>query len=215
MNVKSLEQSKSDNNLDSFLDIITNVIGVLILIACAIVLEVQNFNPPKKTPLLVPSPQGMSTVYFDCSKSRCEEVEYPQEIYDRILAQSREMLGEENWTRNNVAKYCAERQNEWHPEFSVNLSYHAHDVVQATLTMKDANANFEQKFVKRLGELNPADTVIYFYVHGDSFRTFKRARSIAIEHGFQIGWKPIDKLWYVMSDPYNVHPSSHNLIESR
>ena len=95
----ALEQSA---NLDSFLDIITNVIGVLILIACAIVMQVQNFKPPKKAPIMESCPAGKDLAFFDCSKMRCEKLESPRENYDRMMDEARANFAANEFTWDNV-----------------------------------------------------------------------------------------------------------------
>ena len=53
--------------------------------------------------------------------------------------------------------------------------------------------NPRSDFHKVLGSLNKKEERIVFLVHEDSFEIFRKAREIALERGFEIGWWPHEK----------------------
>ncbi|MEZ6093383.1 MAG: hypothetical protein R3C03_03975 [Pirellulaceae bacterium] len=203
-----LESSlESDESLDSFLDIITNVIGVLVLIACSIALQLRNYEPPKAAPSLEKKPDGFTNAYFDCSKGQCAAIEYPKDTYQRIIAEAYDHNnGSISW--DFLVEFCNDRSDSWHPTHAMTMTRSERQVVQLQVEMKVRSSQTGtidlQKLIKAAGD--PSDTTIYFFVHADSFDEFRNAREIARSLGFRVGWRPVatNYIPYIMEDPLHV-----------
>jgi|GEM_PF-3159121 len=57
----------------------------------------------------------------------------------------------------------------------------------------DAIASFDGEFQKLLRTLNTEEQFIVFLLHSDSFAIFRKAREIAMNQGFEIGWWPYER----------------------
>ena len=186
-----------NEGLDSFLDIVTNVIGLMILIAAAIALHAQNMQVSLGSPVLTPQPE-MSTVFFDCTNSRV----LPREIaeHGEIV---RAAIG-----RQFPGQYYYEDAVDWLNRQDLSTEYYDvsfevwntgyEEGINAVLYPKskfhgDSIKELDQNcsFVRRIQEIDPEKAYVQFDVRADSFEVFRKARRIAREHGLKVAWRPL------------------------
>ena len=212
-------RDEMDEGLDSFLDIVTNVIGLMILIAAAIVLHAQEITVSLGAPVLRSAPEGARAVYFDCHTRRV----YPREA-DRLIEKTHAMLNGRyrhlsgmptadeaiRWLNQRGTMPTVEENVRWlnqrgidtrHYNATFVVTKHGHTYgIDALLEPKADNGGDTLKelvdgseFEQLLKSLNPEKQYIYFIVRDDSFGVFRNARRIARRHGFRVGWMPIRK----------------------
>ena len=199
--MKSKALSQDDIQLDSFLDIVTNVIGVLILIACAIALQVQNYQPPKKSPIMIEAPQNLKKVSFICSKDRVLRIDH-RKLYDELHDKASSKFGD-RYTWNQLIELC-NSETDFSEYLKMTMQSFDSEIVQVCYEVSDKkqDANSIARFEQTLSNTDSENTLIFFYVFGDGFSVFPHAKSLAKQSGFRVGWKPIpgSKLcWTVMS----------------
>jgi len=51
-------------------------------------------------------------------------------------------------------------------------------------------SNPMRSFIQKLKSESPKEKYLYFFVHGNSYDIFLKAREIAWEHGYTVGWAP-------------------------
>ena len=72
--------------LDSFLDIVTNAIGFLVLVALLVAISSQNMSVLLSTPLLRPPPAGTTRVLFECRGNRILRID--EDAIDRNIIEA-------------------------------------------------------------------------------------------------------------------------------
>ena len=184
-------------SLDSFLDIVTNVVGVLILVAVVTVLSAGDITistgatalrqpQPAAARILIECARG--EVFFvdektNATKARAaveawqEEVEDPE--MDSLFAQFTERdIGDPT---HRVFAQLAENGMAW--------VYALREGARG-----DARKDVERgrgAFAEMLAEADE-DSYVYFVVHDDSFEAFRAARDLAQAKGFATGWHPVE-----------------------
>ena len=183
-------------SLDSFLDIVTNVVGVLILIAVVTVLSASDFAVASGATALSAPRQSASRIVFECAgdqlffvdeEGNAERVrelvrrEYPDEpissdVVSVLLAMHD--VGDANYRM----------QAEPHPQ-GVVWTYHRRS--RARGEPIDSLGQISSIFQRKLADLDPGGFV-YFVVQDDSFEAFRQARDLARARGIATGWHPVE-----------------------
>lgn len=184
-----------DLDLDSFLDILTNVIGVMILVATVIALQLQQTTTlDLGRPLLHDPPEGSLAVWVECRQGR---------IFNPALEENRDVA----WERI-------------HARFSQGTSWHQALNHLNSLKLGDENYSMvfedpESGHPRIRAEFKPETTGGYYadaenkendfrqwlttsydpkkhwlmvQLRRDGFESFAKCRAIAIELGFEVGW---------------------------
>lgn len=183
-------------SLDAFLDIATNVVGILILVAVVTVLGAGNIsvssgasalNSPKPRANRVLFEIKGNTIYFVDEKGNGE----------RILDEVRRSLSDEEPPGDRVASLLVEKdvgdrtyrvQAEMKPEGMVWV-YTLRDDARGE-SMVDIVS--EESKVRRMLATMGSESFAYFVVHDDSFDMFKKVRELASQEGVGIGWHPVE-----------------------
>ncbi|ACK72470.1 conserved hypothetical protein [Gloeothece citriformis PCC 7424] len=200
-------------NLDSFLDILTNTVGVLMFISLFITLVTVEAGQVIETPLV--SQSNKKPHFFEIRNNRVVEINDAE--VDRQLAFlmqslpscSRPTLPEmtdagayELYTEQlQLYEQCrlnavAQIKNFQVRTKSYNVTLYdlngllyepLHDEVGETI---DQLSESDSQFETVLKNLNPQETYLAFIVRPDSFSAFRAARQKAREKGFDVGWEP-------------------------
>ncbi len=182
-------------SLDSFLDIVTNVVGVLVLVAMVTVLSAGNISVPSgATAMTAPKPSS-ARLLFECSGD--EIVFVDEEANGRRVLDEVRRAGEEAISRDDLvalldAKDVGDATHRVRVDtFTRGLAWvyalrpGAHGERAADLDRAGS------AFRKQIGRLERGGFA-YFVVHDDSFEIFRKAREIARARGIAIGWHPVE-----------------------
>lgn len=200
-------------NLDSFLDILTNTVGVLMFISLFITLVTVQAGQVIQTPLV--SNSNKKPHFFEIRKNRVIYIDDTE--VDRQLAlvmQSLPTCSRPNFPEmTDIASYdiytqqlqeyeqCKLNAVERIKNFQVRTdSYNVslydlnallyeplnEQVGESVKEVSEPNSKFESV----LTQLNPQKDYLAFIVRPDSFSAFRAARQKAQEKGFDVGWEP-------------------------
>ena len=224
----------ADIGMDSFLDIVTNVIGVLILIACAIALQVKNFVPPKNPPIFEDAPKEMESKFFLCVDGRCEMTSERTElilekvrkasiakfdnkdkwdelfedrnlIYNWNNSTHRSIVQSKNRLWDKIIAYCNGR-DDWDDEFQVKMVRSKNDLIQLKFEMKQKDTDPVESFKQTLETLDNSKHYISIWVDKESYVTFRKIRDVLRTKGFRFGWDPKVEtdIYYQITNPWNL-----------
>jgi hypothetical protein len=204
-------------NLDSFLDILTNTVGVLMFIGLFVALVTAEVETIVRTPLVSntrKSPKFFEVrddriTYLDTDKvsrqldlymqglPQCEKPEVPStvfpEMYDYYLNRVEEY---QECELNRIA-----RLQEYHTTtryYEARIAGSGAGIVYLPLPESEGElpreiTSTESNFRDVLQNLNPQSDYLAFLVRPDSFTGFRQARKLAWEQGFDVGWEPMER----------------------
>jgi hypothetical protein len=200
-------------NLDSFLDILTNTVGVLMFVSLFITLITVQTGSIVRTPLVKASKK--QPYFFEIRNNRvsyiddkivdqqlnkllddlptCKEPPLPSAVDDLSYQDYVFQLQEYERCRLTMIKELQSFQTE--TEF-YRIRFVGGDSIlyepkseNAGETIKELSQK-EAKFATLLKSLNPKTDYLAFIVRPDSFATFRVARKQAWDKGFDVGWEP-------------------------
>jgi hypothetical protein len=183
-------------NLDSFLDIMTNTVGVLIFVLlfvslsaadAAVLVRTPLRQETKKAPLFF-EVRGERVVHIDTKKVNGEL----ERLFARVRALDPEYMAEvgteaiegfETTTENYRVHMMGSLSYE-----SLNLQYlpRSRDAGEVTGQLSDTGS----KYSSLLRRQDPNQAYVAFIVRPDGFEAFREARKLAWARGFQVGWEP-------------------------
>jgi len=202
-------------NLDSFLDILTNTVGVLMFISLFVSLVTVEAGTVIRTPLV--SNSRKSPQFFELRDNRlsyvdtsaaiaqvdkflaslppCQKPEIPDRplpsLYEYYLSQIETYQACE---RNKIQQLALYRGTIDHYSVRVEaggMAYKLREGTQRELPEELAENNSD--FRQLLKQLNPQTDYLAFLVRPDSFKAFRQARQLAWEAGFDVGWEPMER----------------------
>ncbi|MFN4195090.1 MAG: hypothetical protein ACK4HM_04595 [Thermosynechococcus sp.] len=185
-------------NLDSFLDVLTNTVGVMIFVCLFASLTAA------VSPALVRTPIARETrkqvYFFECRENRALPLEkdqaseaieeYLQRITENPFADARQIQQQLESFRYRTRYY----------DVRLNLVVREGEIVLQTLfeprdrsggesfsTLEKPSSNFR----RTIDRLSPSRYSLVFFVRPDSFDCFRAARAVAWRSGFDVGWEPM------------------------
>ena len=202
-------------NLDSFLDILTNTVGVLMFISLFVTLITVEAGNIIRTPLVAESKK--IAYYFEVAGNKVNYIEQGKidAQLDNFL-RSLPTCYEPNIPKNpslslsqyyqeqiREYEYCQNEKNQKLKNFRGTTSHYDVQFMNSnSLVYKPkASAKRESKkeltqknsdFRKILEELDPRINYLAFIVRPDSFEAFRVARQQARKYGFDVGWEPYE-----------------------
>lgn len=175
-------------NLDSFLDIMTCLVGVLVLIIILTSIDAS------QTKVLVPTPMahvtGKRRVFIECRDNKLYHIDL-DEINNSVQKKFEEIDADAEGNASDILAKVENLDAET-DSYIIDLSYAL--VGQVALAPKDDvegqsldNVNFQSIESLTIGgwleellrELEPESDIITFLVRDDSFDVFKKARALA------------------------------------
>ena len=185
--------------LDSFMDIVTNVIGALFFVVIYAAMSAFGAKGKVTTPML--SVSDTEAIFFEC---RGNTVLFPD--VDKLLEESNEVWKQTEKdgisVRMRVEKLNEAKVGNSFYTFVLELKTFGNIIFDATETLvpvsgsRGENASEFQRedssFRRELARLDPKKHHIFFMVRTDSFEVFHTARRVAIKQGFRVGWDPIE-----------------------
>jgi hypothetical protein len=194
--MKRVRDEEAPFSLDSFLDIVTNVVGVLVLVAMVTVLSAGNISVPSgATAMRAPRPSA-ERLLFECAG---EEVYFVDEE-----ANGQRVLDEVKWvTQRPISRDALvtllDTTDVGDATHRVRVEGDGSRGIAWVYTLRPSARGeraadldrAESRFRKRLDALEHGGFA-YFVVHDDSFEIFQKARDIARAHGVSVGWHPVE-----------------------
>ncbi len=211
-NRRRRHNSKPGQNLDSFLDILTNTVGVLMFISLFVTLIAVEADSIVKTPL---ASETKKTAHF--FEIRENKVTY---LNDRQVGEAMDLVvgnlpscNKPDFDLDNASadylagmqfyRSCIQSRANRLINFRTQTEFYKVTMVDArTFTMRydpipnKLGENAEEilladsKFNQVLTELDPKQDYLAFIVRPDSFSSFRAAREQAWGQGFEVGWEP-------------------------
>lgn len=190
-------------NLDSFLDILTNTVGVLMFISLFATLIATGSSP--KTNVTIQTPlvsstqkkslwfeiQGNKVSYLNLRDVRKKEVELTRNLPNCNQASGQSnyqsclfsVLGRQGNFTANTDSYRVRTVDE-----GVSLLFQPKSpgIGETTAQLTANNSAYRQV----LARFNPEQDYLIFIVRPDSFETFRTARKQAWDAGYEVGWEP-------------------------
>lgn len=217
MNASSRTESAGDKiGLDSFLDIVTNVIGALFFVLVFVALS--SFGARGKVTLPIVSVANTEPVLFEC---RGNTVLFP--AIERLEEDASKALMDamNKGMRPESAVAAVNQAGIGNPYYSCTLELtrmkDQRVLPSIVLTPMPGAAGETAAQLKEegsvfrgaLSQFDPKTHHIFFIVRSDSFEVFHVTRKAAIRAGFRIGWEPLSA-----DEPYRAATSGRSPEET-
>ncbi|MBE9044245.1 hypothetical protein IQ255_07495 [Pleurocapsales cyanobacterium LEGE 10410] len=201
-------------NLDSFLDILTNTVGVLMFISLFVTLIATGSSPKTQVTIQTPlsSPTDKQSLWFEIEQNKISHLNLRQ-VRERELELSRNLpncirpendpsaldyfsrqnnyqscllsiLGRQSNFRTNTKNYAVRTVDRG---VSLEFEPRSPDTGETTSQIAAPDSDFQQV----LSQFNPRQDYLVFVVRPDSFEAFRTARKQAWDAGYDVGWEPI------------------------
>ena len=199
-------------NLDSFLDILTNTVGVLMFISLFVTLIATGSSPKTRVTIQTPlsSPSDKESLWFEIEGNKVRHLDLRQ-VRQKELELSGN-LPNCNQPNNSDTDYIS-RQNAYQScllsilgrqsnfrastqnyrvrtvDGGVSLQFEpaSADVGETPSQLTAPNSDFRQV----LSQFDPQKDYLVFIVRPDSFEAFRNARKQAWDAGYEVGWEPL------------------------
>ncbi len=188
--------------LDSFMDIVTNVMGALFFVIIYVALSASLAKGKETLPLAREA--DTERVIFEC---RANTAFYPEfeEMLEKISK-----LEEKNSTQDTDIKienafYTYKQERKFTISNMYIIQYYAKVFTPKPNSKGEDATQIEKensKFQRELKKFDPEKHHILFIVRTDSFPVFHTARRIADKKGFKIGWEPYETDKPITFAPY-------------
>jgi hypothetical protein len=188
-------QDEAALSLDSFLDIVTNVVGVLILVAVVTVLSAGDIGVPSGASALAAPKSTASRVLFECSKGKVFFVD-EEGNGDRVKQEANKASRGAMVSKKALVELLQDKDvgDASHRVTAEPLAHGVAWVYELREHARGETAEEVEKrgsaFQRKLAE--SGSSFAYFVVHDDSFEAFRRARDVARARGVAVGWHPVE-----------------------
>ncbi|NJL83060.1 MAG: hypothetical protein HC890_09065 [Chloroflexaceae bacterium] len=213
---RSRQTLHPEQNLDSFLDILTNTVGVLMFVGLFVALVTAEAGTIVRTPLVAAS-QKLPR-FFELRRNQlfhidiqganqkidaaiaalpqCHQPNVPdtfgnyfyEEYREEIAAFNDCVVGKIAKLKNIQIETAAYRVNVL--DFDA-IGYQLKEAVPGEAIADLTQA--ESGYSRLLADLNPQTDYLAFLVRPDSFAVFRQARKVAWQQGFEVGWEPFER----------------------
>jgi hypothetical protein len=182
-------------SLDAFLDIVTNVVGVLVLVAIVTVLSAGNISVPSGATATTVTRPSATRLLFECAGGQVyfvDEAGNGRRVLEEVKATGDQAISADKLvalldeqdvgdTTHRVRADRVDRGVAW--VYALRPGARGESV--ADLEREDS------AFRKQIAGLERGGFA-YFVVHDDSFEIFGKARELARARGISIGWHPVE-----------------------
>ena len=207
-----LTSSNQGQNLDSFLDVMTNTVGVLVFICLFVYLVAAQATKTLRTPIVSSSDKtprffevrdgriydpdteeiNQKFISLISSLKKCHLPDIPDYVYPSLY----------NYYLNRLEDYrdCNQERSKKLENFRAENKYYRVKLVGESLLYepKDSAEGESPSQVSRdnsefrsiLENLDPETEFLAFVVKADSYEAFRAAREVAWKQGFDVGWEP-------------------------
>lgn len=182
-------------NLDPFLDVMTNVVGILVLIAVIVAVQARNVDVVLGRPVLQDPPAGAKRHVVHCAENRIAFLELP-----RLRSVAWAALKAESNIRNGEPFESEREVQELFERIDVGtlthrITYADTQLTDCKLRMSAGETSAEVHlegsiYREQLASFDPQSDWLFFLVEESSFGAFRSSRELARELGFEVGWYP-------------------------
>jgi hypothetical protein len=201
----------ASQNLDSFLDVLTNIVGVLIFVSLFASLAANGGAP--KTHLTIQTPLASTTdkeplwfeiqnnkvSYLNLRQIRNKEIELSGSLPNCNKPSSGDSVSLSNYQscllsilgRQSNFKVDTDSYQVRTVDQGVSLLFEplSNNIGETATQLTAANSAYQQV----LSKSNPNKDYLAFIVRPDSFEAFRDARKQAWEAGYEVGWEPLEQ----------------------
>lgn len=181
--------------MEPFLDIVTNVIGVLFFVIIHITLSASRAKGLVTTPLSQVTDTEPISVECAGGKAFFSHAEELLEQAGRIIDQTLSEDGSWSDVERQIEEanihnlfYTLHLVVQWSGDITIELEVSTHDHGETSRELQKSTSTFRQELEK----LDPAKNHVFFRVRPDSLEAFYTARRLATETGFRTGWEPYE-----------------------
>jgi hypothetical protein len=181
-------------SLDSFLDIVTNVVGVLILAAVVTVLSANDVTIATGATSLREAPRSTSSrILVQCKNERAYFVDE-----ERTSEKLREALVSEPALDASTIPPLLTAVDVGDRNYRVRAENSPPGVTWVYQLREDADGDTIKELeggrsrLARVLDKLAKESFVYFVVHDDSFEVFRAARDLAQRRGVATGWHPVE-----------------------
>ncbi len=196
-------------NLDSFLDVLTNTVGVLMFISLFVSLIATGSSPKTSVTIETPlaSPTDKQSLWFEINNNRvshldlreirAQELELSQNLpncnrpssslnsseYSNYQSCLLSIIGRQSNFRSSTKNYQVRAVDR-----GVSLLFEplSENTGETTAQLQTPDSDYRQV----LSRFNPNQDYLVFIVRPDSFEAFRTARKQAWDAGYEVGWEP-------------------------
>lgn len=202
---------RPQQNLDSFLDILTNTVGVLMFMSLFITLVAVQSSTIVRTPLAKETDKkpkffeisGNRVIYLDTESANqqiqeflgnlptCVEPSYISGFVDSYLDELRNYQSCIQDKSQQLKEFRVKTKNYEVELFDLDArawQYNPKSVNSGESGQELTQVNSEYRTT--LSQFAPEKDYLAFLVRPDSFATFRQVREIAWKAGFDVGWEP-------------------------
>jgi hypothetical protein len=181
-------------SLDSFLDIVTNVVGVLVLVAMVTVLSAGSISTPSGTvAMTLPLPQA-SRVLFECAGDEVFVVD--EEGNEARIVEEAKKAGSAATRQDLVSmldgRDIGDATHRVRAEALPNGLAWVYALRPGVHGERAADLDREGGAFRRRVQGLGKGSFAYFVVHDDSFDVFGKARDLLRARGIAVGWHPVE-----------------------
>jgi hypothetical protein len=206
MKLGKRRRRSSDASNDSFLDVMSNAVGVMILVAIVVTINTRDISFVLGTPVLRKN-HRLENVNFECVDKHV--LHLSRDLYIEAMEVIKEEFERrrEPLTRDEVESLLSRRtvsDSNYVMRFPGGLHYERRGPdsgERASEIIKN-----DSEFRRVLAGLDPREHYLLFFVREDSFGTFRTARRIARKKGFAVGWSPEPKERKMVFGPNGTPP---------
>ena len=207
-----LTLSNQSQNLDSFLDIMTNTVGVLVFICLFVYLVAAQATKTIRTPIVSQSDKTPrffevrnGRVYHLDTKKINEQLEnLVSSLPDCYLPDVPDYIHPElySYYLNRIESYqtCDRKHIDSLEDFQAENKYYQVKLVGDTLLYEPKSyvegesptqiTQDKSEFNTILDNFDPETEFLAFIVKADSYEAFRTTREVAWKQGFDVGWEP-------------------------
>ncbi len=181
--------------LDSFTDIMTNVVAILIFLALIGLTSGGGVKFELGAPIVREPAPGAKPFIFECRGDAVYAVDL-ESIQEQVKRAAEEIEREPGFAPESGFDRLAKRRFEGPNHVArVKLEPQPHLALEPkagpTGTPEARLEGEAEEFLGRLATLDAKSRFVFFYVRPDAFASFRKARAIAIARGFEVGWQPL------------------------
>lgn len=181
--------------LDSFLDIITNTIGILVVICCMAAININDITYIIRTPFVHQSQK--IPVFFECRSNRCIPID-KEGLHNKVDERIQQLYNKNVRLTGTKILSLLEEEEIGNAFYNVNLPKlflenifvlipKGEDIGEDKNQIRRSDSNF----AKIIKNIDPDKYFIFFLVRPDSFETYRAARKIIWDNNLEIGWEPL------------------------
>lgn len=197
MKRRPLRRGATGENLDSFLDIMTNTVGVLVFVLLFVTLAAADATVLVRTPLHQATSRTARLFEVRGDSLYLVDTRAASGSFQDFL----ERLPAVNWytvdyVENRINNFTTATPN-YRVDFVGSMRYGSYGLRyrlsktakgDASRTLRDSASHY----LTVLSTLDPKEHYVAFLVRPDGFNAFREARKLAWARGLKVGWEPVE-----------------------